>query len=232
MNSKKAAPYSKLVAGIITAAEQQTMNFYMNMTSNYHNDLGRRLYSEIAMVEEMHVSQYESLKDPNCTWLENWLMHEYTECYLYFSMAEDETDPYIKEIWLEHFHMEAAHLKLVAELLKKYEKTNVTAVIPVPEFPPLLKFGQNKQYIRNVIARTVFMTSDRENYKDVRNMPRTADFFRYNQTVNARPADVPSHAVINKSIETFSKDYRYQESPHPIKELDDRTKDNTSVGRE
>jgi hypothetical protein len=32
MNAQKSNLYSKLVAGIITAAEQQTMNYYMNIS--------------------------------------------------------------------------------------------------------------------------------------------------------------------------------------------------------
>ena len=233
MNAKTADPFSKLAAGIITAAEQQTMNFYMNMAANYHNDLGRKLFAEIGMVEEMHVSQYECLKDPTCTWLENWLMHEYTECYLYYSMFEDETDKYIKGIYKEHFEMEVAHLKKVAELLKKYEKKDIKAVIPVLEFPNLLKFGQNKQYIRDVIKDTVYITSDRENYVDARNLKKDADFFIFNNTVNIKPDYVASHIVIKESIQEFQgKDYRKQDSPHPIKELDDRTVDNTTAGKE
>jgi len=231
MDAKKADPISKLAAGIIVAAEQQTMNFYMNMAANYHNDLGRKLFAEIGMVEEMHVSQYECLKDPTCTWLENWLMHEYTECYLYYSMSEDESDKYIKDIYKEHFEMEVAHLKRVAELLKKYEKKDVKTVIPAPEFPKLLKFGQNKQYIRDVIKNTVYITSDREKYLDARKLSKTADFFKFNDTVNVKPDYVASHLVIKESIQEFKgKDYRHQDSPHPIKELDDRTKDNTTVG--
>ncbi len=67
MNADKSDLYSKLVANIITAAEQQTMNYYMNIAQWYKNDLGRQLYAEIGMVEEEHVTQYESLKDPTCT---------------------------------------------------------------------------------------------------------------------------------------------------------------------
>ncbi len=85
MNAKKADLYTKLVANIITAAEQQTMNYYMNISQWYKNDLGRKLYAEIGMVEEEHVTQYESLKDPNLTWLQLWVLHEYTEAYLYYS---------------------------------------------------------------------------------------------------------------------------------------------------
>ena len=34
------------------------------------------------------------------------------------------------------------------------------------------------------------------------------------------------------SIEKFGEDYRYQESAHPIEELNNRSEDNTTVGRE
>jgi rubrerythrin len=207
------------------------MNFYMNMAANYHTDIGRRLFAEIGMVEEMHVSQYECLNPADCTWLENWLMHEYTECYLYYSMAEDETDANIKAIFREHFEMEVAHLKRVAELLQQYERKSAADVIPVPEFPPLLKFGQNKQYVRDVILNTVYMTSDRENYQDVRVLPNDSDFFKFNNTVNLKVADTASHAVINQSHAEFGEDYRFMECDHPVKELNDRKKDNTTVGR-
>ena len=68
--NKDASLITKLNINIITAAEQQTMNYYMNIGGFYASDLGRRLYQEIGMVEEEHVSQYESLKNTNETWLE------------------------------------------------------------------------------------------------------------------------------------------------------------------
>jgi hypothetical protein len=120
----------------------------------------------------------------------------------------------------------------VAELLKKYEKKAVKDVIPDPRFPMLLKFGENKEYIRNVIEKQVYLTSSRENYIDVRKLPKNADYFKYNGTVNVEPAQVASHLVIKDAIKEFGgSDYRYQEKAHPIKDLDDRKKDNTEVGR-
>ena len=169
LNSKTADLFSNLVASIITAAEQQTMNFYMNMAAFYKNDIGRKLFSEIGMIEEQHVTQYESLKDPNCTWLENWVMHEYTEAYLYYSMFCDESDKNIKQIWKEHFEMEVAHLKLAIDCLMKYENKDYTTVLPKPEFPKLIQFGGNKEYIREVLERTVNLTSEKEKYVEVNN---------------------------------------------------------------
>lgn len=229
MNAKKADPYTKLVGGIITAAEQQTMNYYMNVAQFYKNDLGRKLFSEIGMVEEEHVTQYESLKDPTCTWLEQWVMHEYTECYLYYSMMKDETDEPIKEIWKEHFEMEVAHLKLASQMLKKYEKKDAESVVGSGEFPKLLKFGENKEYIRQVL-QTVEYTSVCEEYVPVCELPENNRFEKHLKTVNVSPSNVASHLVIKEFVDRFGQDYRFEECEHPIEELQDRQKDNTKIG--
>ncbi|MBE5736741.1 MAG: hypothetical protein E7356_05280 [Clostridiales bacterium] len=229
MDSTKADPYTKLVAGIITAAEQQTMNFYMNMAQTYKNHLGRRLFAEIGMVEEEHVTQYESLKDPNCTWLEQWVMHEYTECYLYYSCMLDESDDYIRSIWQDHFEMEVAHLKRVCELLEEYEGTKVSSVIPNPEFPTLLKFGENKAYIRDVL-KTVGITSVEDEYIPVKDLEKDHRFFNHLKITNRQPEDVASHEVIEAHIASYGEDYRFETKAHPIKSLQNRTADNITAG--
>ena len=231
MNANKSDLYSKLVAGIITAAEQQTMNYYMNIAQWYKNDLGRQLYAEIGMVEEQHVTQYESLKDPNCTWLEQWVLHEYTEAYLYYSMATQEEVPYIKQIWEQFFEMECAHLQLACLFLEKYENTQPSKVIGQGEFPRLLQLGTNKAYVREVLARTVMLTSHRQQYLDVLNLPANADCFQYQNAVVPDETVAASHVVIAEAIKKLGQDYRYQDKPHPIKELQNRKKDNTKIGR-
>ena len=78
IDDKTADPLTRLHAAIITAAEQQTMNYYMNVCAVYPTDVGRRLYQEIGLIEEQHVTQYGSLMDPRATMLECLLNHEYT----------------------------------------------------------------------------------------------------------------------------------------------------------
>ena len=232
MNAEKAELYSKLVGCTITAAEQQTMNYYMNISQWYKNDLGRKLYAEIAMVEEEHVTQYESLKDPTLTWLEQWVMHEYAETYLYYSAYEDEVDKNIKEIWLEHFEMECAHLKEAIRLLEKYEKKKYCTVIGDGEYPVLLKIGSNKEYIREVIENTINLTSKDLNYVEIEHLKDNDKFFMFQKAfVGEDFKCVPSHQVIALAIKELGEDYRYQDSPHPIKELDNRKKDNTTIAR-
>lgn len=231
MCGENADLYSKLVASTITAAEQQTMNYYMNIAQWYKNDLGRKLYAEIAMIEEAHVTQYESLKDPTMTWLQQWVLHEYCECWLYYSAMEDESDEAIRKIWSEHYKMEISHLKTAIRLLKKYEQTSYECVIGNGEFPKLLKLGGNKDYIRRVLGSTVTLTADNMDYKDIKRLPEDHQFFDYQKFMSGDPAKNPSHLVIEKAIEKLGKDYRYQDSDHPVKELRSREKDNVNIAR-
>lgn len=235
MNAQKADLYSKLVASTITAAEQQTMNYYMNIAQWYKNDVGRKLYAEIAMIEEAHVSQYESLKDPNLSWLEQWVMHEYCECWLYYSAWQDESVDHIKKIWEEHFKMEVSHLKVAAKLLKKFENKTFESVCGSGEFPQLLKLGGNKDYVRKVLGETVCLTADntheKHDYKDIRKIPDDHRYFNYQKYMSGDPEKNASHLVIKKAIEKLGQDYRYQDKEHPVKELRDRKNDNTKIAR-
>lgn len=227
---------TKLHTMIITAAEQQTMNYYMNVGTFYPtSDLGRKLFLEIAMVEEEHVTQYESLMDTTTTWLECLLLHEYTECYLYYSAMNEETHDVAKKIWTAHFEQELAHLHYVADLLQKYENKSWQEVIPDAEFPTLLSFNdnceKNKHYVRNILKNTVNNTSVLEDYADVNNLPDDYEYFKFNNTVNKTTSCVASHKVIENYINEFGEDYRFTVTDHPVKNLRDRTSDNTTLGR-
>ena len=183
------------------------------------------------MIEEQHVSHYVSLMNPNCTLLASLLMHEYTECYLYYSCYQSEIDPVIKSIWEQHLMQEIAHLHKAAELLKRFENTDWQSVIPNPVFPELLIFKPTKQYLRGVLGSTVNNTTQKEDYTCVSQLPSNYEFFKYQQIVNGDTEEVPSHATICKYIKAHDKDYRYQESNHPVPELANREEDNVAVGR-
>jgi rubrerythrin len=231
INSKKACKETVLATMIITAAEQQTMNYYMNITNLATNDALRRLYQEIALVEEEHVTQYESLMDSGATWLEMLLWHEYTECYLYWSCYMTETDKYIKCIWEEYLEMEIGHLHKAAELLKKYENKEWQQVIPDGNFPAPLCLHENIGYVRDVLASTVQFTGCREEYEKLENLKDSADFFKYQKIIATCEDMVPSHNVICSHINRAGHDYRFQVAENPICQLRNRRCDNTSVGR-
>ncbi len=231
ITAKKADKQTVLNTMIITAAEQQTMNYYMNISTFATNDASRRLYEEIALVEEEHVTQYESLMDSSATFLEMLLWHEYTECYLYWSCFMTETDPRIKCIWEEHLDMEIAHLHKACELLKKYEGKEWNQVIPSGEFPKPLALHENIEYVREVLCNTVQFTGVREEYDKLENLPDNADFFTYQHLMIPSVDIVQSHCTIENRIKRRGSDYRYEVAPNPIPPLRTRQCDNTCVGR-
>lgn len=227
---KTADIQTKLNTLIITAAEQQTMNFYMNIGPTYYNDLGRQLYQEIAMIEEQHVSQYGSLLDPNCTWLENLLLHQYMECYLYYSFYQTEVDPNIKLIWESHLEQEIAHLHRAADLLAMYENKHWSTVVP-GLFPKLLNFHDTKNYVRDVMYHQTELTADYVHLKHINDLPDNHGFFWYQNAVNHDVNMVPSHVVITEHQNKFGNDYRSEVDVHPVKSLRNRRVDNTEIGR-
>ena len=232
VRNKKASILTKLNIGIITAAEQQTMNFYMNVSPVYNkSDLGRRLYQEIGMIEEEHVSQYESLKDTTSTWLEDLLMHQYTECYLYYSCMMTECDRYIKHIWEECLEQEISHLHKANELLEKYEHRNWEEIIGNGEFPNILKLGSNIDYVRELIKTSAGNTQWKEDVIPLHALDKDARFFYYQDVVNNPVCSVASHNIIEKYIRAKGKDYRFETYKNPVKELRDRTEDNTTFAR-
>ena len=231
IDSHEAALQTKLAVGVITAAEQQTMNYYMNVCAAYPSEPGRALYREIGLVEEQHVSQYGSLMDVNCTWLENLLMHQYTECWLYWSCAETETDAHLKRIWQHMLDIELSHLHEAARLLERYEDKHYQQVVGEGTFPAPLKLESNIDHVRQVLANTVELTGCRESYALLEGLRPDVDFFQYQKALCGDGRDVASHQVIQRHIAAFGQDYRWETGANPIPALRDRSADNTRVGR-
>lgn len=182
------------------------------------------------MIEEQHVTQYGSLLDPNMSWLEGHLMHEYVEAYLYYSCMQDETDRHVREIWERFFLMEITHLHEAAELLKTYEKKEWQQVIPDADFPAPLRFTPNIAYVRGALNMADF-TAEKEEFKPVGMLPRDYDFFAYQRMLNDQIDRVPSHWVIQETIRKNGRDYRAETAPNPVPALQNRGVDNTSLGR-
>ena len=116
--------------------------------------------------------------------------------------------------------------------MQKYDGKVWQQVIPQGEFPELLQFHSNIEYVRKVLQDSVTLTAKGEDYVEVSNLSPDAKFYDYQQQVNGpKVSEVASHGVIAKYIADNRKDYRYETAEHPIEELRDRKHDNTSVGR-
>ena len=228
---KDASLVDKLDAMIITAAEQQTMNYYMNIAGFYKNTAGKNLYTEIGMIEEQHVTEYGSFLDATASPFVNLLMHEYTEAYLYYSMSLCETDKDIKSLYEMLLEQEIAHLFVAKKLMEKHDKKSYEEVIGEGTFPEPIKLHENINYVRDIIKNTVNNTKVKEGYCLVKDLNDNADFFKYQNKVCKNVDKASSHLVIKKNIEKNGQDYRFETKEHPLKELRDRKSDNNTLAR-
>lgn len=216
--SHTADPLTRLHALTILAAEQQTMNFYMNVGNQYKEPLARGLYQEIAQIEEQHVTQYESLLDPLESWLQREVFHHYNECYLYYSFMQTEPDPRIRGIWEQHLHMEIEHLHIARDLLQQYEGIDPEEFLP-RSLPEPTKFEQNKQYIRDVIATQVDLRTIGPTFVMADKLPEDALYFQYQKEVNG-DGPVPSEQVVEDARKKNGVRIAFiTEGPHPVEAL-------------
>ncbi len=149
-----AEPLTKLHALTLTAAEQQTHNYYMNIGPLFADPMARQLYAEIASIEQQHVTQYESLLDPSQTLLENWLVHEAMEVYNYYGCVQQESNPRIRAIWERMLDYELGHFSLVSSLFKEHERRDPEEVIP-RQLPEPIPFESHREFVRDVLAAEV-----------------------------------------------------------------------------
>lgn len=154
----RAEPISKFHALTIMSAEQQTHNFYMNVGPLYADPVARQLYGEIASIEEQHVTQYESIIDPDETWMEKWLLHEANEVYNYYGCVQQESNPRIKAIWERCLDYELGHLNMVTELFKKHDGRDPAEILPAA-LPEPIKYESQREFVRETLSREVDLRS-------------------------------------------------------------------------
>lgn len=182
----KTSPQTKVNILTLLSAEQQTHNFYAEHGFMYPNHILRETYAEIKDVEQEHVSMYETLIDPSESMLEKALIHEFCEVCNYYTCLEDETDEKIKKYWEIFFDMEIGHLKIIAEMFKKYEKKDPEEVIGSNIIIPS-RFKSQKSYVQNVLEKEA--------------SKRLAPEGEYYNSIEKIPSDWASYAVQKKASE-------------------------------
>jgi len=151
-NKETTSPQTKVNILTLLSGEQQTHNFYAEHGFMYGDHVLRETYAEIKDVEEEHVTMYESLIDPSETMFEKALLHEFTEVCNYYTCYEDETDEEIKKYWEIFLDMEIGHLKLVADIFKKYEKRDPEEIIGSDIVIPC-RFKSQKTYVQKILEK-------------------------------------------------------------------------------
>ncbi|MBA2709186.1 MAG: hypothetical protein H0U57_01135 [Tatlockia sp.] len=182
---------TKIHAALITGAEYQTHDYYMNIGPTFADPVARALYAEIASVEEQHVTQYESLMDPTETLFEKWLIHEATEVYAYISCVEQETNPRIKAIWERFLDYEIGHLNLACRLFEKYERRDPAELLDA-SLPNMIDFKSQRDFVLKVLKEEVNLRTNGPIYVDLKN--ESKETLKYRKQLNSQgvPAEIIS----------------------------------------
>ena len=179
---------TKLHAMTIMAGEHQTHDYYMNIGPTFADPIARQLYAEIASIEEQHVTQYESIIDPNETWLEKWLLHEATEVYNYYSCVEYEINTRIKQIWERFLDYELGHLRFVAELFENSEKRDAAEVLSV-SLPQPIRYESHREFVRQTLRIEVNLSAVDSDFVDRSQETQVTRQYRSHMNADGSPSD-------------------------------------------
>jgi hypothetical protein len=188
---EKANLITKIHATMITGAEYQTHDYYMNIGPTFSDPIARQLYAEIASIEEQHVTQYGSLMDPTETLLEKWLIHEATEIYNYLSCVEQETNPRIKAIWERFLDYELGHMQIACEWFQKLEHRDPLEILE-DSLPKMVEFKSQRAFVRKVLAQEIDLRTSGSEYVTKAN--ESKDSLKYRKEINSDgvPAEIVS----------------------------------------
>ncbi len=176
----------------IVSGEQQTMNYYRTHGNLFENDLARKLYAEIAEIEEQHVSQYEAVGDPEASPLEMMTLMQLTEAYNYYSCAQTEPNDRLREIWEQFTAHELEHVNICTELLEKHEGKDLKQLMRVDMIEPLIVFEPNKEYVNEVLESQVNLRPYNKRFMTEDQLPSDWPSFGYQARVNegGAPSDI------------------------------------------
>jgi hypothetical protein len=181
---RTAQPLTKLNAMTLVAAENQTHDYYMTIGPQFADPLARQLYAEIASIEEQHVTHYESLIDPDETWLEKWLLHEAMEVWNYWGCLQSESNAHVKSIWQRFLDYELGQLHFVMDLVKKIEKRDPAELLPAT-LPDPIAFESQREFVRQTLASEVHLTASGADFVPMDSEPVDSPSRVYRATVNA-----------------------------------------------
>jgi len=196
-NGSTAQPITKLNALTIIAGEYQTHDYYMHVGPMFTDPVARQLYAEIASIEEQHVTQYEAMLDPAEGWMEQWLLHEATELYNYYTCLQQESNPRIKAIWERMCSYELGHLHAVMKVYKDTERRDPAEVLP-KEMPEPFGYESHRDFVRQTLANEVNLRTVDGRFIDIRHEPEGEATLEYRRHMNSEgsPSEIAAAGYV------------------------------------
>ena len=128
---------------------------------------------------------------------------------------QDETDARVRKLYETHLAMEIEHLRVACELMKRVERRDPQAILPLTEFTEPLRFKPNKAYVLAVLAAQIDLTAKDSDFVPVATLPEDDRYFAYQKRVNGDWS--PTEDVIRANKEKNGCDYRLEtEGPNPV----------------
>lgn len=196
-DSKKTDIKTKMNYYTIVSGEQQTMLYYKSHGLQYSQEPARGLYTEIAEIEQQHVSQYEDGGDPHETMLEKMALMELCEAYLYFSHAQTEIDPRFQKIWMRLCEEEIGHFRACAELMQKFEGRDIKEVLRAESIPGLVVLESQKDYVNHILETQLDLRPFNMEFVPEDQLPHDWPSWNYQAKVNS--GWVPSESVVDEA---------------------------------
>jgi hypothetical protein len=192
------APMSDLNALTMLSVEQQLMSFYRNADPTYVDPFTRPTYREISQVEEEQVARHQTLVDPTTSWWEQLVIHQYNECYLYYSFLQQETDPRVRAVWELYLDMELARLQVARDLLRRFDGREAEEIVG-NGLPEPLGFEQNREFLRRLLATR--LSPDALGSGSIREVPEVRE-------VRGRLENVPTTDGVPDVLDVLMEQHR------------------------
>ncbi len=125
----------------------------------------RRLFAELASLEDQHVAQFVSLHERGAPLIERWLVLESAEAFAYHGAAHHEPTSGLADVWERLLAHELGQLHLVASLYEAEHHREPEGVIPLAIAEPL-PFEGHAEYVREVVRDEAELTATGTSYAD------------------------------------------------------------------
>ena len=216
------APRAALLAvALLAPLERHVSSLYARRAGEAADGGARALFAEMALIEEQHASQYESLWDPRRAALQNLPLRAAALRYAYISLEAMETSETLRALWRDH----------LAETAKDLEALRALAGgDPDEDFPPPFLFGDASALARELMPRQVTLTMLEDSLVPSGLLPADCRYFAWQRALNGDGEATPSHRVVRRYAGRYGTDYRFERTPNPIEALQNRRADNVSLG--
>jgi hypothetical protein len=104
--------------------------------------------------------------DPDEAPIEKWMLMQATEVYNYYSCAQSETNPRVKEIWTRFVDYELGQLHAAMELFQRIMGRDPAELLP-ESMPDPIEYASHRDFVRETLQKEVDLRARGTDFVDV-----------------------------------------------------------------